>query len=106
MTYMGGNSKARVDTQHPDSFGICDRCGNLRNLSDLKYQFQWRGESLVNSNILVCPPCLDIPNEQLRTIVLPPDPLPVPDARPPQWASQMGPTPPNIPVYQLIDGDE
>jgi hypothetical protein len=36
---------------------------------------------LFNTNLLVCPPCLDVPNEQLRTITLPPDPVAVDDAR-------------------------
>jgi hypothetical protein len=32
--------------------------------------------------MLVCPSCLDRPNEQLRTITLPPDPVPIMNARP------------------------
>jgi hypothetical protein len=44
---------------------------------DLQFQFQWRGASLVNTYILVCKRCLDVPTEQLRAIRLPADPVPV-----------------------------
>jgi len=41
---------------------------------------------LQNLRILVCNRCLDIPQEQLRAIVLPPDPQPIINARPELYA--------------------
>lgn len=102
MTVLGSNPRASVDASHPDAFAICDRCGFLYNHRDLRWQMQWRGTQLVNIRLLVCSPCYDQPNESLRTIMLPPDPPPVKDARPPAWASQEGPTPPDQSVADLL----
>ena len=88
MSILGSNPRAPVDASHPQAQAICDRCGFLWHFDALQWQFQWRGTQLVNTRFLVCPDCLDVPQEQLRTIVLPPDPLPVLNARPPQWAAQ------------------
>jgi hypothetical protein len=41
----------------------------------------YRGRNLQNLRILVCEPCYDTPQPQLRPIVLPPDPLPIINAR-------------------------
>ena len=38
---------------------------------------EWRGTSLQNLWILVCRRCLDVPQEQLRAIQLPADPVPI-----------------------------
>ena len=40
---------------------------------------------LQNIRLLVCKPCYDTPNQQLRTIILPPDPLPVFNPRPQRY---------------------
>lgn len=50
--------------------------------SHLRQQPEWRGRSLIVKNILVCERCLDKPNEQLRTILIPADPIPVQNPRP------------------------
>lgn len=79
--------KARVNPQNPEAFAQCDRCGDWRNRSDLTWQMQWTGTHLYNTGALVCHDrCYDIPFEQLRTIILPPDPPPVLNARPPNFA--------------------
>lgn len=106
MSYGGGNSRARVDSRHPDAWGICDLCGQLRNLDDLHWQVEYRGNDLVRTGFRRCDACLDVPNQGLRPVILSPDPESVPDPRPPQWAAQAGPPPANIPVQQLIDGDD
>jgi hypothetical protein len=49
---------------------------------DLSWQFDWAGSSLINKRILVCDPCMDTPQQQLRTIVLPADPPVIMNARP------------------------
>lgn len=77
---------ARVNAQNPEAFAQCDRCGFWRNRTDLVGQLQWAGTHLYNIQILVCKDrCYDVPQEQLRTIILPPDPPPVLNARVPNF---------------------
>ena len=60
----------------------------------------WRGAALQNTRKLVCTPCLDMPQEQLRAIVLPRDPDPIINARPENFeedeTSYLTPYPPTI----------
>jgi hypothetical protein len=49
----------------------------LYNHIDLRWQYDWAGASLINKRILVCAGCEDTPQEQLRAIVLPADPVPI-----------------------------
>jgi hypothetical protein len=48
---------------------------------NLKWQFDWRGASLMNIRLLVCNDCYDTPQEQLRAIIVPADPVPVMNPR-------------------------
>lgn len=78
---------ARLSTTSPEGWAICDRCGQLYNLSDLVWQMEWSGTHLYRTGALVCKRvCLDTPQEQLRTIILPPDPPPLLNARVPNYA--------------------
>ena len=78
---------ARVNANDPEAWAVCDRCGFWRNRTDLVWQTAWAGTHLYNVQILVCSDrCFDIPQEQLRTIILPPDPPPVLNARVPNYA--------------------
>lgn len=47
------------------------------NHDRLQWQFDYAGAGLINKRILVCSPCLDTPQNQLRSIVLPADPVPI-----------------------------
>jgi hypothetical protein len=47
------------------------------NRVDLQFQTDWRGAQLQNLYILVCKHCLDVPQQQLRAITLPADPVPI-----------------------------
>ncbi len=76
---------AEVNSQNPESFFQCDRCSRWWNRSKAEWQFQWAGTALWNTGTLVCPKCIDIPQEQLRTIILPPDPPPVINSRVPNF---------------------
>lgn len=77
---------ARVDAQNPSSFQQCDRCSFWRNREDLVFQIEWAGNSLYSSGNLVCfDRCFDTPQEQFRTIILPPDPPPIVNARVPDF---------------------
>jgi hypothetical protein len=83
------NGHARVNPRNPEAFGICDRCGWRYNLNDLSFQHDWRGNRLMNLNIRVCNRCYDTPFEHFRPIIVPPDPIPVFQPRPDQYAPTM-----------------
>lgn len=82
MSYASKAGRARTSAKNPRSFGVCDRDGLWYNLDDLQWQYQWRGTALVNTWLRVCKKCLDVPTEQLRSISLPADPVPVWQPRP------------------------
>ena len=83
MSYSNAHGRARVDPRNPQAFGCCDNCGEWRNLADLAWEQQWMGPNLLRTGFRVCRDrCLDVPQPQLRTIILPPDPIPVRDPRP------------------------
>lgn len=81
------HGRAIVNPDRPSAFGVCDRCARWYNLDELMWQYDWRGPRLENLRILVCSPCNDTPQEQLRPIVLPPDPLPRVNPRPEPFTS-------------------
>lgn len=78
---MRNHGRASISQTSPRALAVCDRCGFLYNHSDLAWQHQWRGTKIQNIRILVCDSCLDIPQEQLRTIIIPMDPAPIMNAR-------------------------
>lgn len=67
---------ATVNPDYPQRAAQCQRCGDVYHLADLMPQYAWAGLQLVNTNVFVCPKCLDIPAPFQRTIILPPDPPP------------------------------
>lgn len=79
--------RARVSPQNPRAFAVCDRHGGWVNLEDLRPQFDYRGLKLQNLGIMVCSRCYDKPSPQLRPIILPPDPVPVMNPRPENFAA-------------------
>ena len=78
---MRPHGRASVSSRNPKAFAICDRCGFLYNHNRLQWQFDYAGAGLINKRILVCSPCLDTPQNQLRAIVLPQDPTPIDNPR-------------------------
>lgn len=81
MAYASISGRARTNPRSPSAFAVCDRCSFWFNRVDLQWQYDWAGASLVNKRILVCRRCLDIPQEQLRAIVVPADPVPIEQPR-------------------------
>lgn len=77
---------AKVSATNPRAFAVCDRCGFLYNHYNLAWQYDWVGPRIQNKRILVCPTCMDKPQEQLRTIVIPADPVPIDNPRPGEYA--------------------
>lgn len=81
MGYASRSGRARTDARNPRAFAICDRCALWYNHYQLSWQYDWAGASLVNKRLLVCNKCNDTPQEQLRAIVVPADPVPIVNPR-------------------------
>ena len=81
MGYASLSGRARTSSRNPRAFGVCDRCAMWHNHYQLKWQYDWGGASLINKRILVCDTCYDTPQNQLRAIILPADPMPVVNPR-------------------------
>jgi len=107
------HGRASVSSRNPRAFGICDRCGFLYNHEQLQWQFDYAGAGLINKRILVCNPCNDVPQNQLRAIVLPADPTPIQNPRTQDYyaaetttiaVSQGAPKDPvtGIPIYPVV----
>jgi hypothetical protein len=86
MAYASKAGRARVSAKLPQAQAVCDRCGIWYNRVDLTWQTDWRGTALQSLWLLVCRRCLDVPNEQLRNIQLPADPVPIWQPRPENFA--------------------
>ena len=79
---MRPHGRFKVDRTNPRARGVCDRCGFQYQLMDLRWQYEWAGPRLQNLRLLVCETCLDKPQPNIKTIVIPPDPVPVLNPRP------------------------
>lgn len=76
------HGRAHTSPSNPHAYAVCDRCGIWHNLVDLQWQWEWAGTRLQNLRLLVCERCLDTPQPQLKARIIPPDPVPVFNARP------------------------
>lgn len=99
MGYASRSGHARTSARNPQAHAICDRCGARYNHVDLQWQMDWAGAAMVNKRILVCRPCLDVPQTQLRSITLSADPMPIQNARPELYAEAEG-------DFRTISGDD
>lgn len=80
------HGRAEVDPSNPRAWATCDRCGFITNHYKLRWQYQWAGFQLTNLRLLVCDDCHDTPAAFLRALVLPPDPPPIFNVRPENYA--------------------
>ena len=87
MGYASISGRASTSARNPRAHAICDRCGGRFNHDRLGFQFDWAGAALVNKRLLVCPRCTDRPQQQLRAIVIPADPVPIKNPRPEPFTS-------------------
>lgn len=78
--------RARTNPLSPRAWATDDRSGFVGNHQDLCWQYEWSGTGLINTRVLVYPDQLDIPQRQLGSIILPPDPPSILNARPEQYA--------------------
>jgi len=85
VSYLNYRAYVDIDPANPRGWGECDTCGHYFQLEKLAYQVEWMGTAIKRTGFRVCRECLDKPNEQLRTILLPPDPVPLKDPRPPKY---------------------
>ena len=84
---MRPHGRAQISARAPRALAVCDRCGFMFNHDELQWQWDWQqGPRLFNLRIMVCRTCLDVPQENGRTIVLPPDPVPIANPRPENYA--------------------
>ena len=81
MGYASKSGRARTSAKNPQAFAVCDRCALWYNHVNLRWQYDWAGASLINKRILVCNTCYDEPQQQLRAIVIPADPVPIVNPR-------------------------
>ena len=81
MGWSSRAGRAHVSLTNPDAFVVSDRDGSWRNAAQMVWQYKWAGDSLVNLRILVGSDEVDVPQEQLRTPILPPDPVPIKNPR-------------------------
>jgi hypothetical protein len=76
------SDQARVNPNDPRRAAACERCGRIHNLESLTPQYRWAGMQLINTNVYVCPRCLDVSVPFERAIILQADPPPTFLARP------------------------
>lgn len=84
MTYRPKGKHVTIDESYPEALGICDYTGFVHLRRDLVQQMEYRGNGLVWTGLYVGKDYADIPNEQQRPPILPPDPIPVQNPRPQQ----------------------
>lgn len=84
MSLRPKGKNVTIDVNNPEALGICDFSGFVFKRKDLLRQMEWRGDSLQWTGFYVGRPYLDVPNEQNRPPILPPDPIPVLFPRPQQ----------------------
>jgi hypothetical protein len=78
---------ARTDPTSPRGWATDDRSGFVTNLENMEWQYEWRGLALVNTRVLSFAPYIDEPQRQLGSVILPPDPPGLLNARPEAYPS-------------------
>ncbi len=77
MAYASKAGRASANSSSPSAYAVCDRCSIWTFRRSLQNQMAWRGSALLPTYMFVCNACYDLPNENLRAIVLPADPVPI-----------------------------
>ena len=76
-----------IDVKSPRSVAVCDGCGMWTMHGHLVEKMEYRGGSVpVGTNLYVCGVCDDVPNPYYSKLVLPPDPVPIKNPRPENYA--------------------
>jgi|ERR1700680_2079039 len=83
MAYRYHPKNTEVDSDNPRAWAAADCCGFQWPLHQLRWQYSYRGTTTPqNTRFLVCPKHIDPLNPQDSPVILPPDPLPIYNARP------------------------
>jgi hypothetical protein len=77
MSLRPKGKRVSIDPANPEALGICDYTGFVHLRRDLVQQMQYRGNGLVWTGLYVGKDFADVPNEQERPPILPPDPVPI-----------------------------
>jgi hypothetical protein len=101
---MSYNGRARVSLRRPLAQAVCDRCEERYLLDELQPQFEWAGPALRDTGYLVCRRCLDVPQDQFRTLILPQDPVPRMNPRSDFWTTPWSFGPPGVPTSPTTYG--
>lgn len=88
MPYASQSGHARTNPRAPQAFAVCDSCGDWYNRVNLIVQREWYGDFLADTGFRVCPRCLSKPQPQLKTVILPLDPVPIDEPRPERFQAQ------------------
>lgn len=75
------NASVDPDDLYDAAWSTSDFNGQIYNHRDMVWQYQYAGPNLINLRYLVGADEADVPAEFLRTIILPPDPVPTFNAR-------------------------
>ncbi len=77
--------RTRTNPRNPEEWGTSDRGGMVGNHNKMVWQWDWRGNALVNTRVLIHEDELDKPQRQLGNLVLPADPVPIMNPRVEQY---------------------
>lgn len=78
-----------IQANNPEAVAECDGCGLWTMKSGLQEQVEYRGGlTPIGTGYFKCGTCYDVPQMQpgYMKIVLPPDPVPVSNPRPPNYS--------------------
>lgn len=87
MAWRPKPKHARVDPSSPCGWATDQKSGFITNLERMEYQLEWRGLGLASTGVLSFGRYLDVPQRQLGTVILPPDPPGLLNARPEAYPS-------------------
>ena len=87
MAYRWHPKNSETDPDNPRAWASADCCGFIWPLHKLTFQYAYQGSTMPqNTGFLICPKHLDPLNPQDTPYILPPDPPPIYNARPENYA--------------------
>lgn len=82
MPQIAHSGRARIRIRRPRAMAESDRSGFWFSRDQMVRQLQWSGNQLIDTGLLVGPDEVDLPQQQFRAPILPPDPRPIVNPRP------------------------
>ena len=82
LSVRGKGKYTKIDPNAPRAVGRCDYSGLLVRREDMKWQLQYAGYGTYNTNLLVHPKFIDVPNPQSMAPFIVADPRPIQYPRP------------------------